>query len=164
MKNLSDHTDLPYELLTSFLIREIYIVELSKLGCLIGFTKHATWADSLHYLHLLSVSNVLASYQPTLQPSSWACSRFLRSLIHSKYLASGSSSVPKNTSVTLSLSQILHRGGHLSPQKPIHGCLQGRSFLQGSLQGSLSHSSKHNLLQRRWTQAQSQGSCNNQYK
>jgi hypothetical protein len=35
--------------------------------------------------------------------------------------------------------------------------------LQGSLQGSLSHSSEHNLLQCWWTQAQSQGSCNKQY-
>lgn len=77
-----------------------------------------------------------------------------------QYLASGSSSVPKNTSVTSSLLQILHRGGHVSPQKPMHGCLHGSSFSHGSLQGSLSQNSKHNFLQRRCLHAQSQGSCN----
>jgi hypothetical protein len=41
MKNLSDHTDLLCELLTSLLIRGIHLAEISKLGWLIGFVKHA---------------------------------------------------------------------------------------------------------------------------
>jgi len=78
-----------------------------------------------------------------------------------QYLASGSSSVPNNTAVTSSSLQTLHSGGHVSPQKPMHGCLHGRSFVHGSLQGSLSHSSWHNFLQRWWMHDHSHGSCNN---
>lgn len=46
----------------------------------------------------------------------------------------------------------------------MHGCLHGRSFVHGSLQGSLSHSSWHNFLQRWWMQDHSHGSCKKQYK
>jgi hypothetical protein len=46
MKSLSDHTDLPYKLVTSLLISGIHVGEISKLGCLIGFVKHAIWEDS----------------------------------------------------------------------------------------------------------------------
>jgi hypothetical protein len=72
MKNLSRHTDLLYELETSLLIRGIQVGEMSKLGWLIGFIKHAIWADSLYFLYLLllSISKILASSQPNLLPSS----------------------------------------------------------------------------------------------
>jgi hypothetical protein len=50
MQNLSCHTDLVYELVTSFLIRVIQIGKMSLLGWLI---KHAIWAESLHILYLL---------------------------------------------------------------------------------------------------------------
>jgi hypothetical protein len=68
MKNLSDHTDLPCELLTSLLIRGIQMGGISKLGWLIELVKHAIWADSLYYLHLplISISKILASSQPSL--------------------------------------------------------------------------------------------------
>jgi hypothetical protein len=61
---MSDHTNLPYELLTS-LIRGIQMGEISRLGWLIGLVKHAIWVDFL-YLLLLSISTVLASSHPTL--------------------------------------------------------------------------------------------------
>jgi hypothetical protein len=68
MKNLSDHTNLPCELLTSLLIRGIQMGEMSKLGWLIGLVKHVIWADSLYFLHLLllSINKILPSSQPTL--------------------------------------------------------------------------------------------------
>jgi hypothetical protein len=47
MKNLSDHADLPCELITSVLIRGVQMGEMSKLGLLIGMVKHAICADSL---------------------------------------------------------------------------------------------------------------------
>jgi hypothetical protein len=50
---MSDHTDLPCELLTSLLIRGIQMGEMSKLGWLIGLVKHAIWADPLYFLYLL---------------------------------------------------------------------------------------------------------------
>jgi hypothetical protein len=63
------------ELETSLLMRGIQIGEMSKLGWLIGLTKHAIWADSLYFLYLLllSISKTLASPHPTLWPSSYAC-------------------------------------------------------------------------------------------
>jgi hypothetical protein len=62
MKNLSNHVDLPCELLTLLLIRGIQMGEMSKLGWLIGLVKHAIWADSFYFLYLLlSVSKILAS-------------------------------------------------------------------------------------------------------
>jgi hypothetical protein len=68
MKNPSDHADLPYDLLTSLLIRGIQMGETAKLGWLIGLVKHAVWAESLYFLYLLllSVSKIHASSQPTL--------------------------------------------------------------------------------------------------
>jgi hypothetical protein len=65
---MSDHTNLPCELLTSSQIRGIQIGEMSKLGWLIGLVKHAICADSLYFLFLLllSISKILASSQPTL--------------------------------------------------------------------------------------------------
>jgi hypothetical protein len=68
MENLSRHTDLLCELVTSFLMRGIQIGEMSKLGWLIGLVKHAIWVDSLYrlYLLLLSISKFLASSQPNL--------------------------------------------------------------------------------------------------
>jgi hypothetical protein len=56
MKNLSDHTDLSSELLTSWLIKGIQMGEISKLGLLIGLVEHAIWADSLYVLYLLLLS------------------------------------------------------------------------------------------------------------
>jgi hypothetical protein len=44
---MSDHTNLPCELLTSLLRRGIQMGEMSKLGRLIGSAKHAICADSL---------------------------------------------------------------------------------------------------------------------
>jgi hypothetical protein len=72
MKNLSYHTHLLGELLTSLLIKGIKMGEMSKLGWLIGLVKHAMWADSLYFLYLLllSISKILPSTQPTLLPSS----------------------------------------------------------------------------------------------
>jgi hypothetical protein len=67
MKNLSYHTDLLGELLTSLLIRGIQMGEMSKLGWMIGLAKHAIWTDSLYFLYLLfSISKFLPSPQPTL--------------------------------------------------------------------------------------------------
>jgi hypothetical protein len=67
MKNKSDHANFPCDLLTSLLIRGIQMDEMSKLGWLIGLVKHATWANSLHFLDplLLSISKILVSFQPT---------------------------------------------------------------------------------------------------
>jgi hypothetical protein len=71
MKNLSRHTDL-CEMVTLLMIREIHMGEMYKLGSLIGLVKRATWDNSLYilYLLLLSIPKILASYQPTLWPSS----------------------------------------------------------------------------------------------
>jgi hypothetical protein len=73
MKNPSLHTDLLCEVETSLLKRGIQ-TEMSKLGWLIGLVKHAVhvWADSLYfqYLLLLSISEILASSEPTLWSSS----------------------------------------------------------------------------------------------
>jgi hypothetical protein len=56
-----------FELETSLLMRGIQIGEMSKLGWLIGLVKHAIWVNSLYFLYLLlSISNTLASFQPTL--------------------------------------------------------------------------------------------------
>jgi hypothetical protein len=55
---MSDHTDLPCELLTSLLIRGIQMGEMSKLGWLIGLVKHAICADSLYFLYLLLLSSL----------------------------------------------------------------------------------------------------------
>jgi hypothetical protein len=68
MKNLPDHTDLHYELLTSLLIRGIQMGVMSKLGWLIGLVDHAIWADSFYFLYLLlcSISKILASSQPNV--------------------------------------------------------------------------------------------------
>jgi hypothetical protein len=52
MKNLSRHTEL-YDLVTSLLIREIHMGEVSKLGWLIRLVKHAMWTDSWYFLCLL---------------------------------------------------------------------------------------------------------------
>jgi hypothetical protein len=43
MKNLTDHTDLPCELLTSLLIRGIQMGEMTILVWLIGLVKHAKY-------------------------------------------------------------------------------------------------------------------------
>jgi hypothetical protein len=71
MNNMSYHTDLFYELVTSMLIRGIQMGEVSKLGWLIGLFEHVIWAASLYFLYLLliSISNTLASSQPTVWPS-----------------------------------------------------------------------------------------------
>jgi hypothetical protein len=45
MQNLSRHTDLPCELVTSLLIRGIQMGERSILRWLIGLVKHAIWAE-----------------------------------------------------------------------------------------------------------------------
>jgi hypothetical protein len=68
LSHLSQHADLPCELLTSMLIRGIQMGEMSRLGLLIGLVKHAIQADSLYslYLLLLSISKILASSQPTV--------------------------------------------------------------------------------------------------
>jgi hypothetical protein len=68
MKNLPHNADILCELVTSLLIRGIQVGEMSKLGWLIGLIKHAIWADSLYFLYLLllSISENLASSQPTL--------------------------------------------------------------------------------------------------
>jgi hypothetical protein len=62
MKNLSHRTDLLCELVTSLLRRWIEMGEMFKL------VRHATWADSLHFLYLLllPIFQILASSQPTL--------------------------------------------------------------------------------------------------
>jgi hypothetical protein len=75
MKNLSHYTYLLCELETSLLMRGIQIVEMSKLGWLIGLVMHAIWADSLYFLNLLllSISKILASSQPIQCPSTYAC-------------------------------------------------------------------------------------------
>jgi hypothetical protein len=46
-----------------------------QIGEKIGLVKHAIRANSLYFLYLLllSISKVLASFQPTLWPSSYAC-------------------------------------------------------------------------------------------
>jgi hypothetical protein len=41
MKNLSHQTDIFYELVNSLLMRVIQMGEISKLGWLTGFVKHA---------------------------------------------------------------------------------------------------------------------------
>ena len=61
------------------------------------------------------------------------------------YFASGSSSFPKKMVSTSSLLHILQSLGQGSPQKPIHLCLQGSIFGQGSLHGLRLHISKHFL-------------------
>jgi hypothetical protein len=43
---MSDHANLPCELLTSLLMTGIQMGGMSKLGCLIAFLKHAIWAVS----------------------------------------------------------------------------------------------------------------------
>jgi hypothetical protein len=53
---MSDHTNLPCELLTSLLMRGIQMGEMSKLGWLIGLVKHAIWADFLYFLYMLLLS------------------------------------------------------------------------------------------------------------
>jgi hypothetical protein len=52
MKDMSHHTDLLCELVTSMLIRGIQTGEISKLGWLIGLVKNAIWVDSLYFLYL----------------------------------------------------------------------------------------------------------------
>jgi hypothetical protein len=52
MKNLSDHTDL-CELLTSLLIKGVQMGGMSKQVWLICLVKHAIWANTLYFLHLL---------------------------------------------------------------------------------------------------------------
>jgi hypothetical protein len=63
MKNLSRYTNL-FLLETSLLMRGLQMGEPSKLGWLIGLVKHAIWADSLYFLHmlLLEISSLL--YDP----------------------------------------------------------------------------------------------------
>jgi hypothetical protein len=65
MNNLSHHTDL-CQFKTSLLIKGIEVGQMSKLGWLIGLVMHATWADSLYFLHLLllSVPKILSASQP----------------------------------------------------------------------------------------------------
>jgi hypothetical protein len=61
------HSDL-LDLVTSSLKCATQMGEISKLGWLIKFVKHATWADSLYFLYqlLLSISKILASFRMTL--------------------------------------------------------------------------------------------------
>jgi hypothetical protein len=47
MKNVSGHTDLCGELLTSLLMRGIQMGEISKLDWLMGLVKHVLWAKTL---------------------------------------------------------------------------------------------------------------------
>jgi hypothetical protein len=49
MKNLSRHTDHLCELVTSLLMREIQVGEMSELGWLIGLVKRAIWVDTLYF-------------------------------------------------------------------------------------------------------------------
>jgi hypothetical protein len=55
---MSDHTNLPCELLTSLLIRGIQMGEISKLAWLIGLVKHPIRVcdDSLYFLYLMLLS------------------------------------------------------------------------------------------------------------
>jgi hypothetical protein len=50
MKDLSCHTDL-CERVTSLLMKEIQMGEITKLCWLIGLVKHSIEADSLHFLY-----------------------------------------------------------------------------------------------------------------
>jgi len=60
----------------------------------------------------------------------------------------GSLSYPKKISkVSSSGLHILQTFGHISPHKPMHGCLQDKRLVQGSLQGNLSQGSEHSLVQ-----------------
>jgi hypothetical protein len=65
MKNLSDHTDLPYALLPSLPISGIRVGQISKLGWLMGLVKHVIMVDSSYFLYLLVflISKVLAPSQ-----------------------------------------------------------------------------------------------------
>lgn len=81
-------------------------------------------------------------------------------------LASFSSSVPKNTSVTLSFWQILHSLGHGSPHRPIHGWLKlhklepiSSLFLHGSLHRGRLHFSLQSLVHLKCGQIQEHLSC-----
>jgi hypothetical protein len=75
MMNLSRHTDLLCEFEASLLKKRLQIGEMSNLDWMIGLVMHAICADSLYFLYLLllSISKILASSQPTLRPSSFAC-------------------------------------------------------------------------------------------
>jgi hypothetical protein len=66
MKNLSHHTDRLRELATLLMIRGTQMVEMSKLGWLMGLVEHAMRTDSLYFLYLLllSFSKILASFDP----------------------------------------------------------------------------------------------------
>jgi hypothetical protein len=70
MKNLSDHTVLPCELLTSLLIRGVQMEEIFILGWLTELVKHNIWTNSFYpyflYLLLLSISKILTSFQRSL--------------------------------------------------------------------------------------------------
>lgn len=48
------------------------------------------------------------------------------------YLASGSSSYPNTIFVTSASSHMRQRGGHVSPQNPMHLCLHFNFFGQGA--------------------------------
>jgi hypothetical protein len=78
MKNLSCHTYLLCELVTSLLIRGIQMGEMSKLGWPIGLVKHAIWADFLYFLYLLllSLSKILTIF--LLSPSELAWSQEIK--------------------------------------------------------------------------------------
>jgi hypothetical protein len=54
--NLSDRADISCEMLTSLLIRQFQMGEMSELGRLVELVKHAIWADSLYFLYLLLLS------------------------------------------------------------------------------------------------------------
>ena len=73
-------------------------------------------------------------------------------------LASGSSSSPKNTSVTSTRSHCRQTEGHISPHIPIHGCPHGSRLGHGWSQRGRSQTSWHSRLQRKWWQTQRHGS------
>jgi hypothetical protein len=58
MKSLQYLTDIPYKLLTSFLIRAVHMGEISKLVQMTGFLKQATWVGSLLFPIPVAIFNL----------------------------------------------------------------------------------------------------------
>jgi hypothetical protein len=66
-KSLLDPANLPYQILTSLLVRESIWEKFANLvSC--SELSNAIWADSSYFLYLLllSVCKILTSFQPTL--------------------------------------------------------------------------------------------------
>jgi hypothetical protein len=70
MKDLSDHTAVPCELLTASLIRRLQLCELSKVLWLLGLVKHDHMGGFLVFLHLplFPISKILASSRLPYDP------------------------------------------------------------------------------------------------